>query len=236
MWRIALLEDEQAYINIICHITEEYMKKNGIPYEIHIYTSAEGLLKDLYKGEEDIYLLDIELPDGNGLEVAKRIRERGEWPFIIYITNYVQYAIAAFEVNTFRYIPKTVLIKKLPEAYQAIKNVFEKRERHEGYYLIDSRNKTVKVKYKDIIYLKKEGSYVRIVCTGVEYRVRKMLTELVNELNYPHMIIIERGYAVNLQHVDSLKDHQVHLSDGTSLLVARSKWKTVRETFLKDRE
>lgn len=110
MWQIALLEDEQECINLICHITEKFMKEHHLLYEIYIYTSVDELLRDFQKGkEEDVYLLDIELPDGNGLEAAKYIRERGETPLLVYITNYVQYAIAAFEVNTFRYIPKTVL-------------------------------------------------------------------------------------------------------------------------------
>lgn len=236
VWRIAVLEDEQEYMDLICHITEKYMKEHHILYEMHTYTSVEELMEDFQKGvEEDIYLLDIELPDGNGLEVAKCIRERGEMPFLIYITNYVHYAIAAFEVNTFRYIPKMVLSRKLPEAYQAMKEIFERRESQERQYVIDCSFGKTKVRYRDIIYLKKEGNYVKIICTENEYSVRKTLSEVVEELVFPRMIMIERGYAVNLQHVVSIKDHQVVLSDGTALQVARAKWKMVREVFLEEK-
>ena len=163
MWQIALLEDVQECINLICHITEKFMKEHHLLYEIYIYTSVDELLRDFQKGkEEDVYLLDIELPDGNGLEAAKYIRERGETPLLVYITNYVQYAIAAFEVNTFRYIPKTVLSQKLPEAYQAMQKIFEKRKNQDRQYLIGcSNDKTVKIRCRDIVYLKKEGNYVK---------------------------------------------------------------------------
>ena len=238
IWRIALLEDEQEYIDLICHITEKYMKEHHILYEIRAYTSVKELMSDFQKGvEEELYLLDIELPDGNGLDVAKCIREKGEDPFLIYITNYVQYAIAAFEVNTFRYIPKTVLNRKLPEAYQAMQKILEKRKTQEGQYLIScSSGKTVKVKYRDIVYLKKEGNYVKIFCAEDKYSVRKTLSEVVEELDYSKIMIIERGYAVNIQHIVSIKDHQVILSDGTVLQVARVRWKMVREAFLNWKE
>ena len=239
IWRIALLEDAPEYIDIICRITEAYMKERNISYEIHTYTSVKELMRDLQKGkEDDVYLLDIELPDGNGLEVAKCIREREETPFLVYITNYIQYAIAAFEVNTFRYIPKTVLDRKLPEAYQAMQEIFEKREIQEGQYLISCPyGTTAKVKYRDIVYLKKEGNYVKIFCTKDRYSVRKTLSEVVEKLNFSKMIIIERGYAVNLQHIVSInKDHQVVLSDGAVLQVARARWKIVREAFLNGEE
>ena len=53
IWRIALLEDAPEYIDIICRITEAYMKERNISYEIHTYTSVKELMRDLQKGKED---------------------------------------------------------------------------------------------------------------------------------------------------------------------------------------
>ena len=48
--------------------------------------------------------------------MAREIRKYYFDPFIIYITDHVEYSPEAFEVNAFRYIPKIKLQEKLPEA------------------------------------------------------------------------------------------------------------------------
>lgn len=52
--------------------------------------------------------------------VAKEIRQYYNEPIIVYVTNHVEYAIQAFEVNAFRYIPKALLREKLAEAYDVL--------------------------------------------------------------------------------------------------------------------
>ena len=54
------------------------------------------------------------------MEVSREIRKLYPEPVIIFITNYADYAIEAYEVNTFRYIPKSRLERKLSEAYDAL--------------------------------------------------------------------------------------------------------------------
>lgn len=238
VWRIAVLDDEQQFLDSICHITEKYMQENKIACEIRVYTTGKTLLEDLYSGKEaDVYLLDIELPEMNGLEVAKRIREKQWNSFLIYITNYAQYAMDAFEVNTFRYIPKVMLAQNLPKAYQSMQQLiekFKKREDEERYYIVEAYDEVNKINYKDIIYMKKEMKYVSIKCTCGTYRVRKSLMEVINELNADNFLIVERGYGVNIHRVTAIRNRQIILDDGTVLPVARARWKQVKEAFWKN--
>lgn len=49
------------------------------------------------------------MPGENGIEAAREIRRFYPDPIIMFITNFVDYAIEAYEVNTYRYIPKECL-------------------------------------------------------------------------------------------------------------------------------
>ena len=117
MLNIAILDDEDIYMKRICKITEVCMRQMDIDCRTRVYTTGEDLLADFRKEEYfDLYLLDVELPGVNGLEVAKHIRRRYTEPVIIYISNHMNYAIRAFEVNTYSYIIKNELEKELPRA------------------------------------------------------------------------------------------------------------------------
>ena len=103
----------------------------------------------------DIFLLDYELPDKSGLAVANEIRRYYDEPVFIFVTNYVQYAVQAFEVNAFRYIPKKLLEEKLPEAYKAIlPKVAQKDKRIIRVNTVESFDV---IYLKDIFYILKEG-------------------------------------------------------------------------------
>ena len=233
LWRVAILDDEREYISLITSITKEYMLKQGFEYEIKTYTSSKDLINDYNAGQKYmIYLLDVEVPDMNGIEVAKLLRLKYWDSFIIYITNHIQYAVPAFEVNTFRYIPKNMLEEKLPDAYDAIKNVARRSNKQRKYYNFEIGGEGYRIKLSEILYLMKDGKYVKIVCKKQSYKVRKNLGDILREIDSEDLLVIERGYAVNMQHVTSVRDRQVQLDNETKLFVAYARWKAVKDAFL----
>ncbi len=233
MLRIAVLDDEAVYIDRIRRITEESMKKIGMEYEICVYERGQDVLKDLEEEKcFDIYLLDVQLPDIDGLETAKRIRRKFSKPIIIYITNYVSYAVEAYEVNTYRYIPKEMLEEKLPQAYLSMEPLLRKEKRHERYYVVEKYGRQEKIFYRDIYYLKKSGKYVVFVHKNGKSRVRKPIGELLEELGAEEFLMTDRSFIVNLDHVLSVKDHQVQVKNGEMIPVSKSKWPFVRDAFM----
>ena len=152
MLHIAILDDEPKYIQLIREITEEAMDRLGYSYELNAYTDVEKFLLNLKERDYyDIYLLDVEMPQMSGLEVARRIRKEFREPSIIYITNHVQYAIEAFEVNAFRYIPKRCLQEKLPEAYEVLGELHQAQ--NERVFPIKTEYRMELIPFREIYYL-----------------------------------------------------------------------------------
>jgi len=231
MIRIAVLDDEENYFEVIRQITQKTMEEMGMEYEIQEYSCADTLFADLSKDEYfDVYLLDIQLPDKSGMEVAKQIRLKFWDPIIIFITNYLDYAIQAFEVNAFRYIPKNLLNEYLPKAYQMLST--DKWQARQRVYVVTTNSRVEKIPYREIYYLKKEGKYVLIVHQRGTSKVRKTLQDVVDELNANHFRIIERGFAVNMYHVMSFKDHQILVRDGSYLPVGKQRIQMVRKAIM----
>ena len=233
MLTIAVLDDEVRCVNLIRELTQKCMHEMNIRYVIKGYTKTDDLLNDFEQERYyDIYLLDIEMPGINGLEIARRIRRKLASVFLIYITNYVKYAIEAFEVNTYRYIPKQVLEQKLPEAYRSIQKQLDKRKLSRKYYVIEWYDKKIRILYDDIYCLRKEDKYVVIEHKNGSARVRKPLSLVVEELNSKDFYIIDRGLAVNLNQVSAVLENSVKLCNGMIFQVSKSRWRQLEELLL----
>ena len=170
------------------------------------------------------------MPGENGIEAAREIRRLYPDPVIIFITNFVDYAIEAYEVNTYRYIPKECLKEKLSQAYDALLPVIMEKE--ERYYILNKRNEVEKLAYSDIFYMKKEGKYVIFVHRRGEVKIRASLSTIEKELNSKEFIISDRGYLANIQHVMKMKGRNLYMRDGNIITVGRERFKGVREAIL----
>lgn len=230
MVRIAILDDTEGDRERIAATVREYFHKKGMEceYEISLFSGSEALyfaLED--KKYFDLYLLDMEMPDCNGLQVAQVIRDYYMEPFIIYVTNYVEYAVQAFEVNAYRYIPKAMIGEKLPEALDKLLPDIAQLDKRA--YIVEWENGAEKILYRDIYYIRKEGKYSNIVHRNGESRIRKTLREIAAELNSEEFFYIDKGCVVNIRHILSCRKGQVNMRDHTILPLSRPRYQAVKE-------
>ena len=177
MIRIAILDDEKADLEKEEQITRQYFYNRQAESEIATYQSVEWFLLGLTEEQFDIYILDAEMPVKNGIEVAKEIRKLYPEPVIIYVTNHLNYAVEAYEVNTYRYIAKDTMEKGLNAAYETLLPILLAKE--ERYYIVKKRSELEKIAYSDIFYVKKEGKCAVIVHRNGETSVRDSLSAVV---------------------------------------------------------
>ncbi len=75
--KILVVDDEAE----IADLVELYLKTEG--YEVYKFYNAVEALKCIEKEELDLAVLDVMLPDINGLEICKKIREKYNYPVIM---------------------------------------------------------------------------------------------------------------------------------------------------------
>lgn len=120
-------------------IDDEYYAIEGLKHELYqfqeidivrMYNNGEDFIKDYMNVKPDLVFLDIEMPILNGFDVLVRLSEvqSGEFPKIVFVTAYQEYAIQAFEVNALDYIVKPVTHERLEKTIQRILPEFEKEK------------------------------------------------------------------------------------------------------------
>lgn len=228
MVRIAICDDEKNAVNLHEDIVKNSLQACGIGYEITTYNHSRNLLCDIIDDNffYDLILLDIEMPDVTGMELSEKIKPYLPNVKIIFITSHVEYAIDAFELSIFRYVPKNNLKVKLTAAVTDAAKLIELEAGQE--YIIQTTNRLEKIPYKDIFYIQRDGKNVSIVSSAGTSKVRKSLQQVFNELNTSEFIFIDRGHIVNIIQIMKVSDGMAVLKNGEQLPISRSHLQEVK--------
>lgn len=231
MRKIAIVDDDSIIRKRIHEIVKQYMDLKREPCQIREYSGPDQLLLDLEQGIYfDLFLLDVEMSGMTGLDTARTIRSCYPEPVIIYITNHMQYAYEAFEVNAFRYIPKSLLEEKLTEAMEVVLPKLQEQEK--SCYMIRYYQDIQVLPLRDIYYIEKKGKYVVFHHSRGESRDRKPLKEVLKEIASKDFIEVGRDYAVNIRHLIAIENRELILRGNLVLPVSRYRVEALREKVM----
>ncbi len=253
MLQIAICDDETLLLNEIRQITEDCLSGQKVFQIISAYTDGQTLLYDIQDGRHfDLLLLDIEMPDISGMELARQIHNLLPDALMVFVTAHYKYAVDAYELHIFRYIPKNQLKERLSHALKDAVSLLEIQ--NTDSYIVSSQNRLERIPFKEILYIEKDGKNAIFHITETanrsaqkslsEYRtdytrrIRKSLTEVFNELHSEEFYFIERGFIVNLRHVSGITRTDCVLTDKTHLPISQSRlteFKRMLNKYWKDK-
>lgn len=229
MIQIAICDDDEAAVSQHENIVKQCLQESGTGYTITPYTRSSNLLCDITEDGffYDLILLDIEMPGVSGMEMAQAIKPYLPGVKIIFITAHIGYAIDAFELSIFRYVPKSSLEKRLPAAVADAAKWIELEAGQE--YTIQTGSRLERIPYKAICYIRRDGKNACIVSELGVSRVRKSLQQVCAELNAQEFIFIDRGCIVNIPQVMKISDGMAVLKNGEQLAISRSHLQEVKQ-------
>lgn len=215
--RVAICDDEKTQLSITKASLEDVYK--SLDLVVDTYTSGVKLLNAIEGIHYDLVILDIEMPELNGIDTAKHLRKIEDKTAIVFLTSHVEYALEGYEVNALRYLTKPVNTEKLSEIITYLLEQKKKDKR----ILVRNNEDVEMVFVADIYYMEAQDQMVRIVTNKEEYRNRYNLGDYETELGAYGFFRIHRGYLINLGHVLRLAGREIVMDDNTSLPVSRMK-------------
>lgn len=151
----------------------------------------------------DVVLLDIRMPEMDGLEVAEHLLKLPSPPAVIFTTAYDAYALRAFEVNAIDYLLKPIRSERLAAALMRAEAMVASRIgglRHalggvRTHFSIRQQGRIVLVPVAEVIYLKSELKYITVRTATREYLLEESLSRLEQEFG-PRFLRIHRNCLV----------------------------------------
>jgi DNA-binding LytR/AlgR family response regulator len=210
-------------------------------------TSAKEALVYLSGGKYDALFLDVQMPEIEGMALARLLRRFADPPAVVFLTGHPDAAVEAFEVQALDFLIKPVSRERLDAALRRVADHARPAPAAAsespgdgnggGDGMTPSRPDVVAVdnpkgggkrlvRLETIQAAQANGDYARIVCDDGRYLLRTPLTQLEKDWTPLGFARVHRAWLVNLAHAVELRAQQngtavLVLRDGTEIPVAR---------------
>lgn len=227
-FRIAICDDEQQDVLHIYEMVCRILQAENIDGEIFCYNSGEELFKAIQNGRRyDLFLLDVMMPQQDGMELAEYLHKGGHEGDIVFISINREMALRGYEVEAKRYLLKPVDAGYLREALLYCYHNMQKKE-----LIISADGGICRVNYQEIKYIETHGRGSRILLEKGEVFTSQRISELEPLCDDRCFARCHQGYIVNFEFIEKLKYSEIVLKDGECIPVSKHRIKQIRQKFL----
>ncbi len=229
-YKIGICDDDAAQREHLMAIVAAWAKRGRCLTEVRQYSDAKAFLFEYSEEKDfDILLLDIEMPQISGIELAKTVRRDNTAVQIVFITGYYEYFGDGFDVSALHYLVKPVDAGKLlPVLDKAAANL-SYRQRS---VLVSTQDAEVKLPLEDIIYVEAENVYVVVHTVRTTYRTRSTLSKFAEQLDET-FFKVHRSYVAALKYIVKITRGSITMINGDQLPVSRGMYDQVHAALVK---
>ncbi|MGC2049441.1 MAG: LytTR family DNA-binding domain-containing protein [Gallionella sp.] len=185
---IFIVDDEPPARNRLRDVLNDCSEKLPLKIVGEASNGSEALDK-LTELPVDVVLLDIRMPQMDGIELSQHLLKLPKPPVIIFTTAYDDYAIKAFELHAVDYLLKPIRLARLFEALTRARNavpvkneVLQELSREPRKNLSShERGKIHLIPIGQVLYLRAELKYVTVRTVEREYLIEESLAALEKE-------------------------------------------------------
>lgn len=239
---IVILDDEFYDAHLLEEICKNYFSSMKLIYHCAVLTEAKKLLNfDLKK--IDLILLDIDMSDYSGIELAERIKKVNKKCFVCFVTKYPNYIFESQHIHAFDYIIKPFqqnqIIKVLDDFIKEL-NV-ESTLLHkiiqfdtvDGIALLEC-NEIISFEYFErfIFNTKIFNRSTKINTTNRTYLIKCNIKTIHKLLPNELFIIPHQSYIINMNHIKFLKSTEIIMSDGSTIPISQKRISGTKDAII----
>ncbi|MFW2349577.1 LytR/AlgR family response regulator transcription factor [Qipengyuania sp.] len=185
--------------------------------------------------QPDLILLDMTMPEVDGISVAKALGKKGQRPAVIFVTAHDNYAVEAFDLDAVDYVLKPVKPDRLERAVARAMARRGDGERSESAWLeelwIPHRSELIRIATSEVGRIDAERDYVRLHVGEGEaartYLLLQTIAGLEKRLDPEKFIRIHRSTILRKDRISGLRHDglgvwSVELDDGETLRIGRT--------------
>ena len=226
---IAICDDEHTQIEYLQKVVLAWSNTTKHQVKLMTFPSAKAFLFEYSENKTfDILLLDIEMGEINGIELAKKLRSRHDNSQIIFITGYPDFISEGYEVAALHYLMKPVSEAKLRAVLdRAASNISAK----ETSLLINTDDGIMRIELSDIMAAEVLSHDITLHTTDGLIHIRMSLNELISKLD-SRFVRCHRSSLVGLHHVKQITKTDVILDSGALIPLSRRMYDEVNRQFI----
>jgi two-component system response regulator LytT len=191
------------------------------------FAGAVDALKAIHTQQIDLIFLDIQMPDLNGIELARLQNKGADKPRIIFTTAYNQFALEGYKVDALDYLLKPFNYEEFLRAAQKALNyaeffnknaiqtgvLNEPAQTDENYLFLKVEHQLVRISLDDILYIQGLKDFVRVELKSADKSILSLtsLKALEKKLPAKRFIRVHRSFIISLDKITSMTKKSVHI-------------------------
>lgn len=220
MIRIAIVDDEKAMVEMINREIKSALISFNIQCEISQFTDGNVFFQSCIESRYDLVLLDIDMPQISGIDIAQKIRTKQTDTEIIFVTNRDELVYDTIKYTPFRFIRKFRFDMEISEALESF---LKKVESNKKTKLFSTEHGKKVVAITDILYIEVGSHKLTVYMQQECFVANGNLKDLEKEISQYGFIRIHQGYLVNFRCINIIGQKDVVLDDGTKLPLSRKR-------------
>ncbi|MCI6266979.1 MAG: LytTR family DNA-binding domain-containing protein [Erysipelotrichaceae bacterium] len=235
MLRFIICEDNKDFLGRLSNIINKVMMPYNFEYKISKFTEYNKEVEEIInrKYEQKVYVLDIELGDISGLEIASEIREHDLESIIIFVTSHNECKNDIFysRLLAIDYIPKDRLwADRFENTIEYTVKAINKRR----VLSFEFNYNSYRVPFDDILYIEKVQDNQKCIINtenGNQFEIITTISELAKKLG-PSFFQSHKSCIVNIEKIKKINyaDNTItFINNECVYLLSNRKKKQLRE-------
>jgi DNA-binding LytR/AlgR family response regulator len=223
--KCVLIDDEPMDLMALSKLMSAYS-------EVEIVGSFQNSIeaKDFVNNNKvDILVLDVEMPELNGIDFIKSIKNVEH---VILISSNKTYAADSYDYNVTDYIVKPVHKNRLDQAVDKVKQFDEsiKTSFNRDFAFVKDGTKIIRIDFKEILFIEALADYVQINTTQGRFTVLATMKSMQANLPEDDFFRIHRSYIVRKDKIRVIEDNMI-LMETKNIPISRSSKQEFFNTF-----
>ena len=208
-----IIDDEATSRTIIGELCSSYKNLNVV----EVFSNAIEAIKYLNQNKTDLIFLDIHMPDFNGFDFIRTLKDP---PYIILTTADAEFAIQAFEYDCIvDYLVKPIKPERFKKSIQKVEGKLneevtaattnkEMQQTGDDFY-ININKRLIKIDIQSIFLVQAKGDYIYLKTENKNYTVHSTLKKIEEKLPDHMFLKIHRSFIININKIIDIEDNSV---------------------------
>ena len=224
--RIAICDDEKVIREEIASMLDEYFQANNMVCALDQFADGESFVK--VHEDYDLVFMDYQLPDGNGIDFAKRVRQENQSIFIVFSTSFQEHVFESFTLDTFRYLVKPISKTSVFDAMDAFVRIYQTNRK----IIINTLENDRYVDADEVMYIEADRKYTTVRTTAGAYRSYRAISKYEAEINNSHFYRTHRSYIVNMKYISVIEKKTISLTNGEKIVISPKNYEEFIKSYM----